>query len=649
MKKLSLLILVLTVVASAHAQKGGALIFTVGGDSVWGAEFERVYSKNNKVDVKKPTQAELEEYRDLYVKFKLKVKEAYRLQMDTNPGYIKELAGYRKQLAQPYLSDQEITESLMKEAYSRLEYEVRASNLMIHVPLSADPKDTLAAFKRIQNWRKLIVSGKVDFNQLAQDSSTDLSAKNNRGDLGYFTAFSMIYPFENQAYNTPLGGVSQPFRTQYGYHLLKLNDKRAARGEVKVAHILIRVNNETEYDAKKEKIDAIYKLLEEGGDWNELVQQYTEDFGGRNRGGEMNWVKSVGGGIPASFKEAAFALRNDNEYSKPVKTEMGWHIIRRLEHRPLKSYDELKQWLKFKINKDQRGKLNQEVMLAKLKKVNSFVENPKALAWVQANTDTTILANTWTVPESFAQQKDPLFTIKNKAYSILDFGKYMAELQQTYGATSLENFVQSAYLRYVEESNFAYEESVLEDKYPEFRYLMQEYRDGILLFELTNKMVWNKATEDTTGLQNFFKDNQANYMWKERLVGKKYTCSDPSIYKKLKKYVAKGKSDKYITDKFNANNPLAVKIESVLTERGSDKVYDAIEWKKGIAELADDSKNQSFIHITSVMEPTPKKMNETLGAVISDYQDYLEKEWIKDLKKRYPVEINEGALSTLFQ
>ena len=648
MKRLSVIIFLLGCGLTTMAQKGGELIFTVGGDSVWGAEFERVYSKNNKVDQKKPTIAELEEYRDLYVKFKLKVKEAYRLQMDTNPAYVKELAGYRKQLAQPYLTDQEVTEGLMKEAYSRLEAEVRASNLMVHVALSASPADTLKAYNRIQNWRKMIVEDGVDFNQLAQDSSTDLSAKNNKGDLGFFTAFNMIYPFENHAYNTKLGGVSPVFRTQYGYHLLKLNDKRRSRGEIKVAHILIRVNNETEYDEKKTKIDAIYKLLEEGGEWNDMVQQYTEDFGSRNRAGELNWLKSVGGGIPLAFKEAAFGLKKDGHYSAPVKTEMGWHIIKRLEHRPLKSYDELKQWLKFKINKDQRGTLNKDVMLVKLKKSNNFTEYKQSFEWVEKNMDDRILEATWVIEDKF-KNDNSLFTIGKKIYTIHDFAKYMFDLQTQFGATSLSNFIHSAYVRYTEEANFAYEESVLEEKYPDFRYLMQEYRDGILLFELTNKMVWNKATEDTTGLQNYFNEHQKNYMWKERLVATKYTCSEPSVYKKLKKYAAKGKSSDYILQKLNADNPLAVKIESVLAEKGSNKAYDAVKWEKGIVELNEDSKNQVFLKIESVMEPTAKEMNETLGAVISDYQDHLEKEWIASLKERYPVTINKGALSTLFQ
>lgn len=648
MKRISLLILLIAAALQLSAQKGGELIFTVGGDSVWGAEFERVYSKNNKVDQKKPTLEELEEYRDLYVKFKLKVKEAYRLQMDTNPSYVKELAGYRRQLAQPYLTDQEVTETLMKEAYDRLGQEVRGSNLMVHVNLSAPPADTLAAYNRIKNWQKMLAEG-ADFNQLAQDSSTDQSARKNRGDLGYFTAFNMIYPFENQAFNTPRGGVSEIFRTQYGYHLLKVNDKRASRGELRVAHILIRINNETEYDEKKERIEAIYKLLQGGSTWDDMVQQHTEDFGSRNRGGELNWIKSVGGGIPQEFKEVAFGLKNDGDYSAPVKTELGWHIIKRLEHRPIKSYDELTQWLKFKINKDQRGKLNKEVMLGKLKKANNFTEFPANLDWVKANMDTTVLDAAWFPSEAFTSNTNPIFTLGDSSYTVARFAHYMGELQINYGATSVENFVGSAYVRFVEEMNFVYEESMLEVKYPDFHYLMQEYRDGILLFELTNNMVWNKATVDTTGLQEFFTANQKNYMWKERLVATKYTCSEPSVYKKLKKAVAKGKSPEYIKEKFNEENVLAVKIESVLAEKGSVKEYDAVEWKPGIVEISDDSKNQVFLDIKEIKPVTEKKMKETLGTVISDYQDHLEKEWIAELRERYPVTINEGALRTLFQ
>jgi peptidyl-prolyl cis-trans isomerase SurA len=635
-------------VLGLFAQIGGPIVFTVGQDTVWGAEFERVYSKNNKKKGVKPSLEELQEYQDLYVKFKLKVMEAYSQGMDTNTQFIKELAGYRKQLAQPYLTDKEVTEKLMREAYERMQWEVDASNLMIHLNSLLTGKDTVAVYNRISNWKKQINNG-ADFSQLAADSSTDEYGRKYRGHLGYFTAFGMIYPFENQAYNTPVGQVSEPFRTQFGYHLLKVNAKRPARGEVHLAHILIRVNNESEVEDKKLKIDAIYERLKKGESWDDLVLQFSEDFelSNRNRGGDLNWVKSIGGNVPNNVREAAFAIPRNGDFSEPIKSEMGWHILKRLDHRGLKSFEESEDLIKFKISRDSRSELNREAVLNRVKKENKFVEVPGSLDKYIASLDSTFLLNIWE-PTETQVGNTPLFTINGRPYTYQAFTGMLYDIPQMDRNADIPTIVKTLYHEFVVKSNLGYEEEILETKYDDFKYLMQEYRDGILLFELTNEMVWAKASQDTTGLKEFFEANRDKYQWKDRLVYRTYHCSTKKTAKKVKKMIRKKADDTSILAKMNKIDPLAVRIDQKVTEKGSDSLVDALDWNKSFQVMKDGSKNIIYVVKDQMLNAGPKKMQETLGPVTSDYQDKLESEWIAELKEKYPVKINDGALNNLF-
>ena len=630
-----------------NAQKGGPAIFSVDGDTVWGAEFERVFSKNDKTPDVRPTMAELEEYLDLYVRFKLKVKEAYTLGMDTNQNFIKELAGYRKQLAQPYLTDKTVTENLIQEAFDRMKSEIEASNLMIHLSPASSPADTLAAWNRINNWRNIISSGKKTFEQITRDSSTDDHGRKNEGRLGYFTAFSMIYPFENQAYNTKVGAMSVPFRTQYGYHILKVTDKRTSRGDLKVAHILIRVNNETEYEKTKPRIDAIYDRLENGEDFKSLVMDFSEDFNTRESGGQLNWLKSIGGAVPEDFKESAYTLK-DGAYSKPVKTELGWHIIKRIEQKGSPKFKEVKESIKFKIGRDSRSELNKEAVLKRIKVENKFTINQTGWnAYLTSLNDTSLLYN-W-VPTAFHTSNTALFTIGDKTYTYNDFTKQLRGDAARKPNQDVTGFCKDAFESFADNMNFQYEESVLESKYDDFKYLMQEYRDGILLFELSNKTVWNKASEDTAGLRTFFEGRRDNYVWKPRAVTKSYVCSSKKSARKVKKYLKKDSSDKAILTAVNKDDALGVNIVYKTYETGQTDNIDHLDWNKSLHKIKDKSTNNKvFIRITDILPSGRKKLKETLGPVTSDYQKFLEEKWIEDLKVKYPVALYDGALNELF-
>ncbi|MCB9245079.1 MAG: peptidylprolyl isomerase [Flavobacteriales bacterium] len=647
MKKLNLIIFtILICFLQANAQKGGPVVFTVGSDTVWGAEFERVYSKNNRSE-EKPSLADLEAYRELYIKFKLKVKEAYAMGMDTNAAFQKELAGYRKQLAKPYLTDKEVNDRLINEAYERMKTEVDASNLMVYVSELASPKDTAEALARIEKWYRMITEEGIDFAQLAADSSQDEYGRKYKGRLGYFTAFNMIYPFENVAYSTEVGAVSRPFRTQYGYHILKVNAKRPARGEVKVAHILIRRNNDAEIAEKKLKIDAIYERLKKGENWDDLVMQFTEDFTSRTRGGELGWVSSIGGNFPEAIREAAFKLEKDGALSEPVLSEMGWHILMRLEKRGVRPLKDMEEFLKFKISKDSRSQLNQIAVIKRIKEENKYTENRANIDGFLRSLDSSILNNTWKA-SSMHSTEDELFRIAGKKYTYSDFSKYISSYKNADPKADLNKVRMDMFRSYSDNANLDYEESILEEKYDDFKYLMQEYRDGILLFELTNKLVWNKASEDTSGLENFFEANRDKYLWKKRLAYRAYHCSDSKTAKTVKKMLKKGNTDAEMLAAVNANNPLALRIDQKVVEQGSDETVDHLDWNKKITKIKDGSKNKVYIVTDSILPAGRKELRETLGPVTSDYQDHLENQWIESLKLKYPVVLNEKALPLLF-
>jgi peptidyl-prolyl cis-trans isomerase SurA len=617
-------------------------VFTYGKEVVYNDEFMRVFNKNNRSELP-PTKQEIEEYLDLYVKFKLKVAEAYARQMDTVPSFKNELAGYRRQLARPYLTDKSVTEKLIKEAYDRGLQEVRASHLLISLPSDAKPKDTLEAYNKIMGLRSRVLENNESFSDLAEQYSQDPSAKENKGDLGYFTAFQMIYPFENAAYSTPVGSVSMPIRTQFGYHLVAVKDKRKSLGDVKVAHIMIKYYNENQIDSTKRRIDAVYTKLKEGGDWNTITEEFSEDFNSNSRGGELNWFNRTTSNIPNEFKDVAYALKEPGDYSKPVKTRFGWHIIKLVELRPPASFEASKEVLRRKVERDSRSLKNKQIVVKRVKEENGY-EEVKGLAAVKDNFNEDLLKGSFKKP---ASEGLTLFKIGQKTYSDEDFYSYIATNAGRSNMT-VENYVKQLYKDFVDQTNLDYEEQILEEKYDEFRYIMEEYRDGILLFELTDKEVWSKAVEDTTGLEKWYASNQDKYQWKERAVVKTISCSDAKTAKKVKKMYSKGIAENEILDKFNSKDALAVSVEKKTVERGKNEVLDKLNWEKGIYDIPSENDRVKFVSIEEIIPAGPKDLQENLGQATSDYQNYLEAEWIADLKQKYPVVIYTENVKKLY-
>ena len=656
MIRTSLLVLIALVATVGYTQSAdkNAAIFTVSGQPVSVGEFEYVYTKNNINNQANYSEKSLQDYLTLYENFRLKVKEAEAMRLDTISSLKSELDGYRKQLAKSYLTDKEITDQLIQEAYDRSKKEVNVSHILIGCEEGANPADTLAAYKKALEFRTRLQKGE-DFGKLAKESAEkdkgDPSAKDNNGSIGWFTVFQTVYPFENGAYNMKPNEISMPIRTQFGYHIIKVNGIRPAQGEIHVAHILLKFpeNATDEVKAKiKVRIDSIYGQFNKGTlKWDDAVTALSEDRTTKTKKGELQWF-GVGRMMP-EFEEAAYSLQRDGDMSKPTKTNYGWHIIKRLEKREIPPFSEVKNDFKKRVERDARSSVAKTKLIERIKRENNFKEELTAKKDFFKAIDSTQISSGIRRDSISYKKNEPLFHLAGTAYSTLDFGQYLERTSKRRSDKNKEGLLNEYYENWVNQKCLDYEESMLDKKKPEFANLMKEYRDGILLFELTDRQVWGKATKDTTGLAAFHEQNKNKYMWKERADVEIYNCSDAKICDEAYKMAAKGKSAADIQKKLNKEG-VNSKV-SVLTgkyEKGQYDVVDKVEWKKGLAPITkiNDSSFQ-FIFVKDLVKPEPKSLKEARGYAVSDYQEYLEKKWMTDLRAKYPIVVNEAVFKTL--
>lgn len=646
------LLLLAAVTFGAFAQNSNRTLLTIANEEVSVDDFLSVYNKNRQVGEELDPKT-IDEYLDLFVNFKLKVKEAEALGMDKDPVFISELAGYRKQLAKPYLVDTEVGEQLIEEAYSRLQNEVRVSHILISVPDHAIPDDTLKAYKKIQKLKSEINEG-ADFASYARIHSQDPSAKRNDGDLGYFSAFYMVYPFENGAFTTAIGSVSEIIRTRFGYHLLKVTDKRPSRGEVKVAHIMVKNNKNSDEDlssggnSSKNKIDAIYKkLVEENANFKELAKQYSDDKKSALNGGELPWFGS--NKMVESFENAAFNLSAKDELSKPVQSPYGWHIIKLVDRKVMGSFEQEKVALKIRVEKDSRSQLKRTRLVNDLKKDYNYKENQVVLTQFIDHVKFDPLSGKMILKHPLKSSSDELFTLADTSYQLTDFTDFILRSQATFSSDdNVEFVVNEAFSKWSEEQIIQYENMNLEGKYEDFRLLMNEYRDGILLYELTDEKVWSKAIKDTLGLNTFFNSNKSNYMWDVRVKAKLINCVNDKIAKKLSKRLKKNTVDfEAVHSKINKSSTLNMVVEEGLFSKGDNSFIDQVEWVQGISNPIEDDQNVKLIYIEEILPPQTKSLNEIRGLVISDYQETLQSQWVNELKAKYAVKVNTEVLALL--
>jgi peptidyl-prolyl cis-trans isomerase SurA len=632
LRVISCFLLSITLTTNAQDITTSPVLMTVNGKPITKADFENVYHKNHKLDHADTTQS-LDNYVDLFINFKLKVAEAVELGLDTSEAFKKELAGYRYQLAKPYLTDNKVNDLVVKETYERLKENVCTSHILVKCDQDALAKDTLKAYAKTIKIRNRILKGE-DFNKVASEIGAG-------GFLGCFTAMQMVPAFETAAYTAKIGEVSMPVRTRFGYHLVYVSQKEKAKGELLTAHIMIITRPDmTKADsvAQLNKIAEIYKRLKAGEDFAKLAFDFSDDKATAEKGGELPWIGV--GATPKEFEDAAFNLKNIGDFSEPVRTSIGVHIVKLKAKKELGSYESLEKELKTKLAKLGRFNVGREALVDTLKKQYNFQPNDKTMASVKLS-----LLNTKAKPVD-AQQV--LFSLNKKTTSVGDFVNYV-EMHKKQPNTSLtQAHIDKLYERFVEETIVNYENTQLEGKYPIFKSLMQEYYDGMLLFELTDQKIWSKAVKDTVGLKAYYEANKSDYKWDERADASVYTCANATIAKKASKMAKKGKSEEQILQLLNTDSPLNVKAESKLFVKKENSYVDGF-WHAGTSKGVQSTDKEKIIvvHVKAIVPASVKTFAEARGMIVSNYQNQLEKEWIAALKKNYKVVVNKEVLSTI--
>lgn len=645
-----LLALVLAVSVTLFGQKDPVL-FSVNGLPVHQSEFQYIYEKTNG-DQADYSRASLDEYLDLYLKFKLKVARAREMQLDTVPELRRELNGYRRQLADSYLLDKEVTDRLAQELFDRQKQDVDISHVLVTLPQNATPADTLAAFKTAMTARQRL-QAKEDFATVAKELSQDKSVARNGGHIGYVTAPfpAGYYPLETAAYSQRVGSFSMPIRTAAGYHVLTVHDRRPARGQVEIAHLLVRAEGDAA--AAEKRIREYYDIIQSGnGTFEEVTKRYSQDKKTAPRNGYLG-VFGINR-YETAFEDAAFALANDGDISEPVKTSAGWHLLKRVSKKDPQDFRAARGTLVNQIKKDPRYELARRALIDRIKTDAGFVETTKTLDNFADTVSQNFMTFKWK-PGELANSSEVLFGIGDTKVTLAQFMDYLERSSRKRirigKRTPAKEAVRTLYAEFVDEQVMAYEERQLEKQYPEFKALMREYEEGILLFEATKLLVWDKASQDTTGLKEFFATTDKQYNWEERAEVTEYTVNkDAAEQLSAVRTYAQNHTPQEVVQRFNNDSVRVVSYMRKTYERGTNEAIDQLTWKAGtVGNNGQAPRNGgfTFAKIERILPAGPKSLDDARGYVIADYQDYLEREWVESLRQKYDVEVNEKVLKNM--
>jgi peptidyl-prolyl cis-trans isomerase SurA len=483
---------------------------------------------------------------------------------------------------------------------------------------------------------------------MARAVSDDPSAKNNGGHIGYFTAFQMVYPFEKAAYALKPGELSQPVRTRFGYHLIRVDSIKPNPGEIHVAHIMIAVPRNASQQMREAARDTVYmiwKKLQEGADFSAMAKKYSKDYSSARTGGVLPWF-GPGRMIP-SFANAAFALKKNGDISPPVETPYGWHIIKRLDSRPVGTFEEMKAEIRKKVNRSDRLRYVRDQQLnSQMKKYHATADT--ALLGVFAARATLKQHKiTWAYPGEIAGRT--IFSFRDQKVPFKDFYDYIHK-KYIRNDLSTDAFIRDSFDKYTRQKVLNYRKAHLEEEYPEFAAIIKEYSEGMLMFNIMDDKVWSKAVKDSAGLEKFYREHQERYMTPGKTIVERITLNDPSLLKKVMKEVKKAiKKDIPLTDvvaKYNKGGKkvLAFSQDTLVPGKGEEPEWQG--WKKGSVHMVHKPQNAVW-YVSGKIPPAVKPLKEQLGVVTSDYQDYLEKQWIEELKKKYPVEVNREVFNRL--
>jgi len=630
----SALICLIATAAAAQSGKGKEeVLFYINSKPTTIEEFVYLYRKNHQHNPGDFTTEKIEEYLSLFINYKLKVEEAISRGMDTTASFRKEYETYRDELLRPYTPDSKIVDSLVTLTYNRLKEEVNTSHILIRLSSDATPEDTLKAFRKISAIRDRALKGE-DFGELAAANSEEPNAKVTKGNLGYYTAMQLVFPFEQAAYTTPVGQISGIVRTQFGYHVLKVNARRPSKGEVEVSHIMIRKN-----DDAKDRIFDVYDKLQKGMAWDELCAEYSEDSNTKSKGGRL---RPFGVGTMASvreFEEAAFSLDKPGDISDPIETQFGWHILRLESKIPLPPFEEVKASLTQRVSRDERVKISRDALRERMKREFGYQENHAVTNAIVDNAP-NILRGDYSSISTLSGSA--LFSMGGNDYTtaqFIDFLKRESGIQ----TESPKERMRSLIDRFSDRSQMALLEKRVARESPDYRWLSKEYYEGILLFEIMEKEIWNRAADDTVGLKNYFSANSGKYVADERMVGTIYQSPIKAQLEQLRSLLGSNSREE-ITRLITTNY---IRVDSGAFERKDRSILSQVEWAPGVYMTASGNSNYLIV-IQKILPPGPQTFEEARASVITDYQTYLEDSWIRELKRKFAVKIVKKAKKRAF-
>ena len=637
--KILLSAILLTAAVVGMTAANDPVLMKINGQKVKLSEFEYMYHKNSDQQMQPLT---LDEYVDMFVNYKMKVLAAEEAGIDTTKSFLKEFNGYRADLAKPYLRDQSVEDDLLKKAYQQVAEEVRVAHIML--PLSGTEDGDKVVVARLDSIRNEVLNNGQSWDGLCSQFSIDNGSKNNGGDQGYIDGQrGLPYKFIEAAYETPVGEISAPFATPYGYHIVKVADRRPSSGQVQARHIFKKLmgNDYTPEDEARVKatIDSLYNVLQEGKvSFEEVAMKNSEDGTARN-GGMLGWFAPAQ--MIPEFSEVVFALKN-GEISHPFKTRFGYHIAQRLNWKGVGTFEEMKPQLLNTIQGDERATKAEAARLEQLKAVYKPSLNRaslnKLVKAIELNNglDSAIITNPQLRKLNAGKAGKRTITFGD----VFDRLPSSARINAGDASRLIEGYTNNLLDVQVLEC----EKDKLEATNADFRNLVNEYRDGILMFEISNQNVWEKASKDKAGLEKFFQTNRQNYSWpSEKYKGYVvYTTSD-SLLTEVKDFLAaEPVAPDNLASTLRAKFPKDVKIEKVVMAKGESPVVDFIAF--GGAAPEEKGRWKYFFSPVGRLISAPEEAADVRGPVTTDYQNYLEKEWVKSLRDKYKVEIDPKVL-----
>ncbi len=627
--------------STIHAQ---ALI-TYGRYAISKEEFLKAYGKNNITG--KPTEQSYRDYLGLYTKYKLKVRAAYDMRLDTLPNQVAELLNFRNQIVDQYMTDENSTNRLVNEAFTRSQKDIHIAHIFIAVPKNASPADTLKAYKKATEAYAALKSGK-DFGETAANYSDDPFAKTNHGDLGFITVFTLPYELETLAYNTAPGKFSTLYRSKSGFHIFKNIEERKAIGKMRAAQILLVFPyhaSDAEKADTKQRADSIYHALLNGSDFAELAKKFSGDNMSFQNGGDM--PEFGVGRYESVFEKAAFALKKDGDISEPVETDFGYHIIKRLMRKPVSNtkdkatMDALRQ----QVLGDSRINVAKKEMLQTILGQTKFKWGKFDENHLWAYTDSSLQNKT--LPK-FSDINDQaiIFSFAKKSFTVKQWVDYRKSIQNLHAPGTKTN--KEMFDDYRQAVAFEYYRNYLEDYNKTFAAQLNEFRDGNLLFEIMQRQVWDKASADSVGLKKYFDEHHDNYIWQPSADAIIFTCSNEKAARDIMNSLPNNvnKWRKIIDSSKGMAQADSGRFELTQLPPAEGNHFEPGRFSSFAKSSSDNSLTLAYI-IHLYNDRMPRTFADARGLVINDYQNFIEDKWIAELKKKYPVKINEAVLKSL--